>query len=289
MKYTRKKEHEIELMRQSALLVSKTLAEVGKRIAPGVDTLSLDTLAEQFIRDNGATPAFKGYSPDGDLSPFPFSLCVSVNYEVVHGFPKQDVVLKDGDIVSVDCGVKLNGYYGDSAYTFMVGEVKPEILALLRTTRESLDIGITKAIDGNRLGDVSFAIQNYVETRGYSVVREMVGHGIGTELHEEPEVPNYGRRGNGPRLHEGLVMAIEPMINLGKAAITKSNDGWIVMTADKKPSAHYEHTVVVRKGKAEVLTTFEMIENGSIPAAAALSKVFASQYDTTRNKEVAHV
>jgi methionyl aminopeptidase len=288
MKYTRKKEHEIELMRQSALLVSKTLAEVGKRIAPGVDTLSLDTLAETFIRDNGATPAFKGYSPDSDLRPFPYTLCVSVNHEVVHGFPNKDVVLKEGDVVSVDCGVKLNGYYGDSAYTFTVGEVKPEVLALLRTTRESLDIGIAKAIDGNRLGDVSYAIQHYVETRGYSVVREMVGHGIGTELHEEPEVPNYGRRGNGPRLHEGLVMAIEPMINLGTASISRSSDGWIIYTADKKPSAHYEHTVVVRKGKAQVLTTFEFIENGTIPAAMALTPVTAAG-NAAVNKEVAHV
>ncbi len=260
MKVSPKKGNEIELMRQSALLVSKALAEVGRRIAPGVDTLSLDTLAEEFIRDHGATPAFKGYKLDPELKPFPGSLCISINSVVVHGFPSKDVYLKEGDIVSIDCGVKLNGYYGDSAYTFAVGEVKPEVAALMRATKESLYVGIEQAVDGRRLGDLGYAIQSYVESRGYSVVREMVGHGVGKKLHEPPEVANYGKPRDGGRLNAGMAIAIEPMINLGKAEVKKSEDGWVISTADGLPSAHFEHTVIVGKTKAEILTTFDFIE-----------------------------
>jgi methionyl aminopeptidase len=248
-----KSEEEIELIRESSLLVGKTLAEVAKLIAPGRKTIDLDNVAEEFIRDNNAKPGFKGYNG------FPFTLCVSINEHVVHGFPS-DRELKEGDIVSVDCGVIKNGFYGDSAYTFAVGEVKEEILQLMERTKESLYKGIEMAYAGNRVGDIGFVVQSYVEQFGYSVVRDLVGHGLGKNLHEKPEVPNYGKRGSGPVLKEGMVLAIEPMINLGTKRVVQESDGWTIRTADYMPSAHFEHDVVVRKGEAEVLSTFEFIE-----------------------------
>lgn len=245
---------EIELLRENALLVSKTLAEVGKHVAPGVTTLELNNIAETFIRDHGAEPAFLGYGG------FPYTLCISVNDVVVHGFASQ-YRLKEGDIISVDCGTLYKGYYGDSAYTFPVGEVSAETANLLRTTKESLYLGIEKAIAGNRVGDISSAVQEHVEKAGFSVVREMVGHGIGRKLHEAPEVPNYGRRGVGKKLEEGLVICIEPMVNAGTRNVYLHDDGWTLSTTDKKKSAHYELMVVVQKGKPDVLSTFDYIEN----------------------------
>ena len=244
---------EVEFIRESSLLVAKTLAEVGKLIRPGVTTLELDKRAEEIILDHHAKPAFKGYHG------FPNSLCISVNAEVVHGIPSNRALL-DGDIVSVDCGVLKNGFYGDSAYTFSVGEVKDELLKLLQITKECLLLGIAKAIPGNRLGDVSHAVQEHAEKNGFSVVREMVGHGIGRNLHEKPEVPNYGKRGSGIILKEGLVIAIEPMINFGKKNIRQSKDGWTITTIDGLPSAHFEHTIAIGNEKSDVLSTFAYIE-----------------------------
>jgi methionyl aminopeptidase len=248
-----KSNEQIELIRESSLLVGKTLAEVAKMIKPGINPIDLDRRAEEFILDHQAIPAFKGYGS------FPNSLCLSVNDVVVHGIPTKDV-LKDGDIISVDCGVLKNGYYGDSAYTFEVGEVAPEISQLLRVTKESLYKAIEKAVVGNRLGDVSFAVQEHAEKHGYGVVKELVGHGIGQHLHEKPEVPNYGKRGTGLKMMEGLVIAIEPMINLGKAAIWQLNDGWTIKTKDGLASAHFEHTIAIRKGKADILSSFDFVE-----------------------------
>jgi methionyl aminopeptidase len=248
-----KTEEEIELLRESSLLVGKTLAEVAKLIEPGVKTIKLDQVAEEFIRDNNAIPGFKGYNE------FPYTLCISVNENVVHGFPSERE-LKDGDIVSVDCGTIMNGFYGDSAYTFAVGDVKEEVLMLMKRTKESLYLGIENAIAGKRIGDIGYAIQSYVESFGYSVVRDLVGHGLGRNLHEKPEVPNFGRRGRGTKLKENLVIAIEPMINLGTKRVVQEKDGWTIRTADRQPSAHYEHDIVVRKGKAEILSTFDYIE-----------------------------
>jgi len=248
-----KTDEEIELLREANLLVARTLAEVAKLIRPGVSTLELDRVAETFIRDQNAVPGFLGYHG------FPNTLCTSVNEQVVHGIPNKKP-LKEGDVLSVDCGTLLKGYYGDSAYTFCVGEVKPEVKALLDATKESLYKGIENAVEGKRLGDVGFAVQNYVESRGYSVVREMVGHGVGKNLHEAPEVPNYGRRGNGVKLKSGMVIAIEPMINLGKRNILQEDDGWTIRTVDRSVSAHFEHTVAVRKGKADILSSFKFVE-----------------------------
>jgi methionyl aminopeptidase len=248
-----KTDAEVELMRASNMLVSKTLAEVAGHIRAGVTTLQLDTIAETFIRDNGALPGFKGYAG------FPNTLCTSVNDEVVHGIPSA-YTLKDGDIISVDCGVILDGYYGDSAFTFAVGEVRPEVLRLLEYTRASLDAGVKEAVAGNRLGDISHAVQSKAESGGYSVVRTLVGHGIGKHLHEGPEVPNFGKRGTGARLEKNLVICIEPMINMGTKHTTVLSDGWTVRTGDGKPSAHFEYAVAVREGKADLLTTFEFIE-----------------------------
>lgn len=245
---------EIEIIRENAILVSKTLAHVGRHIVPGVTTLELNKIAETYIRDNGAIPAFLGY---GD---FPYTLCISVNDVVVHGFASE-YRLKEGDIISVDCGTLMKGYYGDSAYTFPVGVVSKETEMLLRVTKESLYKGVEKAVTGNRVGDVSFAVQEYVERAGFSVVREMVGHGIGRKLHESPEVPNYGRRGQGKKLEDGLVICIEPMVNAGSRHVYLHDDNWTLSTADKKNSAHYELMVVVRKGKPDVLSTFDYIEN----------------------------
>ena len=248
-----KTKEEIELIRESSLLVAKTLAEVAKVIKPGVTTLSLDKVAYQFINDNKAIPAFLNYNG------FPNSLCISVNSQVVHGIPGK-YELKEGDIVSVDCGVIKNKFFGDSAYTFPVGEVKSEVLNLLKVTKESLYKAIEMCIVGKRLGDIADAVQTYCEGYGFSVVRELVGHGIGQDLHESPEVPNYGKRGTGLKLEEGLVIAIEPMINLGKKAIKQDNDGWTIITADNLPSAHFEHTVAIGKNKADILSSFEYIE-----------------------------
>jgi len=252
MLYTRTNE-EVELLRKSNQLVSRTLAEMASLIQPGITTLSLDRIAETFIRDNGAIPAFKGYNG------FPNTLCTSVNDEVVHGIPS-GYVLKEGDIISIDCGVVLSGYYGDSAYTFAVGTISEEARRLLDFTKESLEEGVKEAIAGNRIGDISFAVQSKAESGGYSVVRELVGHGLGTKLHEAPEVPNYGKRGTGPKMMKGLVICIEPMINLGTKETMQMRDGWTIKTADGKPSAHFEYAVAVDKGKADVLTTFKYIE-----------------------------
>ena len=249
-----KSDEEIEILRENAILVSKTLAEVGKAIAPGVATITLDKLAETFIRDNGAVPGFLGYGG------FPYTLCISVNDFVVHGFPS-DYILKEGDIVSVDCGTIYKGFYGDSAYTFPVGEIDAESANLLKVTKESLYLGAEKAIAGNRLGDIGSTVQQYAEKHGFSVVREMVGHGIGKNMHESPEVPNYGKAGNGKKLQEGMVLCVEPMINAGKKDIYLHRNGWEVSTVDKKLSAHFEFMVAVRAGKADVLTTFDYIEN----------------------------
>lgn len=248
-----KTEEEIELLRESSLLVGKTLAEVAKRLAPGVETIVLDKLAEEFIRDHGAEPGFKGYNG------FPYTLCISVNEQVVHGFPGHRPLL-EGDIVSIDCGVLKNGFYGDSAYTFAVGEIEEDVRLLMERTKESLYKAIEAAVEGKRVGDIGHAVQNHVEQFGYSVVRDLVGHGLGRQLHEKPEVPNYGKRGTGPKLQEGMVLAIEPMVNLGTRHVVQMQDGWTIRTADSKPSAHYEHDVVVRKEKAEVLSTFDFIE-----------------------------
>ena len=248
-----KTEEEVGLLKESHLLVSRTLAEMAALIKPGITTLYLDRIAETFIRDNGATPAFKGYGG------FPGTLCTSVNDEVVHGFPSE-YILKEGDIISVDCGVILKGWVGDSAYTFAVGEIKDEVRRLLDFTKASLEEGVKAAVAGNRIGDISNAVQIKAESGGYSVVRELVGHGIGRKMHEPPEVPNYGKKGSGPKLEKGLVICIEPMINLGKKGTVQMSDGWTVKTIDGKPSAHYEYAVAVDKGKANVLTTFEYIE-----------------------------
>lgn len=248
-----KTQEEIELIRESSLLVAKTLAEVARVIRPGITTLALDKVAEEFIRDHQATPAFLNYNG------FPNSLCISVNSQVVHGIPGK-TELKEGDVCSVDCGVLRNGFYGDSAYTFPIGEVTDEVLRLLTVTKESLLKGVEKAVAGSRLGDVSAAIQQHAEANGYSVVRELVGHGIGRHLHEKPEVPNYGKRGTGLALKEGLVIAIEPMINMGGKAVVHERDGWTVRTADNQPSAHFEHTVAVRKDSADILSSFGFIE-----------------------------
>jgi len=249
-----KTEEEIELIRRSSLLVCEALAHVASIIRPGVDGLFLDREAETFIRDHKGIPGFKGYRG------FPATLCISPNEAVVHGIPSKDV-LRDGDIVSVDCGVLLNGYFGDSAYTFALGNVPEAVMKLLRVTNTALYLGIDQAVAGNRLGDIGFAIQEYVERRHhYGVVRELVGHGIGKNLHEEPEVANYGKRGKGVKLQEGMTIAIEPMVNMGKKEVVSADDGWTVIARDRKPAAHFEHTLVVRKDSAEILSDHLAIE-----------------------------
>ena len=248
-----KTDEEIELLRESNLLVGMTLGELAKWIAPGITTLKLDKIAEEFIRDHGAVPGFLGYGG------FPNTLCVSVNEQIVHGIPS-NYELKDGDIVSIDCGTVKNGFNGDSAYTFCVGEVAYDVRRLLKTTKESLYLGIEQAVEGKRVGDISNAVQTYCEKKGYSVVRELCGHGVGKRLHEDPEVPNYGRRGCGPLLKSGMVIAIEPIINLGSRNIVIERDGWTTRTRDRKPSAHFEHTVAVREGKADILSSFKYVE-----------------------------
>ncbi|MCB9024580.1 MAG: type I methionyl aminopeptidase [Lentimicrobiaceae bacterium] len=248
-----KSDEEIELIRLSSLLVGKTLAEVAKNIRPGVKSLELDRIAETFIRDHKAVPAFKGYGG------FPNTLCISINDVVVHGIPGNRE-LKDGDLVSVDCGVILNGFYGDSAYSFAVGEVSEEVKMLMVRTKESLYRGIEAAKAGKRIGDIGFEIQSYVESFGYSVVRDLVGHGLGKHLHEKPEVPNYGKRGVGTMLQKGLVICIEPMINLGTRHVVQEKDGWTIRTSDRKPSAHFEHAIAIREGETEILSSFDEIE-----------------------------
>ena len=249
-----KTDHEIVLLRQSAILVMKTLAEVGKLVRPGVTTYELDVRAEEFIRDNGGKPGFLGYRD------FPKTLCTSVNSQVVHGIPSKTVVLKDGDIISIDCGVELNGYSGDCAYTFEVGEVSESTRKLLRITKECLFLGVEKAIARNRIGDIAFAIQMHAERHHFSVVRELVGHGIGKKIHEKPDVPNHGRRGSGTRLQKNMVLCIEPMINKGKRNVVEEGDKWAIRAKDNQPSAHYEVMVVVGAQKPEVLAGFEIIE-----------------------------
>ncbi len=246
-------EEEIELLRLNADLVSRTLAEVGSLIQPGVTTLQLDRRAEEFIRDHGAEPGFLGYKG------YPNTLCTSVNDAVVHGIPSS-YVLKEGDIVSIDCGTRMYDFYGDSAFTFAVGEIDPKVKSLLDVTKDCLWLGMQQAIDGGRVGDISQAIQVHAEKHGFSVVRELVGHGLGRRMHEKPEVPNYGQTGRGPKLLDGMVLCIEPMINMGTKQVYQHKDGWTINTYDRLPSAHYELTIVVRKQKPEILSTFRYIE-----------------------------
>jgi len=259
MKIFLKTDDEIELMRRANRLVGSTLAEVCKNIKPGVSTLQLDKIAEEFIRDNGAIPTFKNF-PNSNGNPFPASICTSVNEVVVHGIPSDKVVLKEGDIVSVDCGTLLEGFNGDSAYTFCVGEVSDEVKRLLKVTKESLYKGIDAAKHGCHVGDIGSTVQDFCEANGYGVVRELTGHGIGREMHEDPQIPNYGRRGNGPMLKSGMCIAIEPMITMGDRQIWLLPDQWSIVTRDNKPAAHFEHTIAICKGKAEVLSSFEEIE-----------------------------
>ena len=247
-----KTSEEIELIHESAQLVSKTLGMLASEIKPGINTLYLDNLAESFIRDHKGVPGFLG------LYDFPNTLCISPNSQVVHGIPNKEIV-KEGEILSIDCGVLKNGYYGDHAFTFTVGEVDKEILQLLETTKQSLYVGIEQFKVGNRVGDVGYAIQNYNESKGYGVVRELVGHGLGKEMHEKPEMPNYGKRGTGKKFQEGMVVAIEPMINMGTPNINQLNDGWTILTRDNKPSAHFEHNIAIVNGKPKLLSTFDYI------------------------------
>jgi len=248
-----KSDEEIQLIRNSGEVLGRTHAELAKEIKPGVQTNLLEKIANEYIKDHGGIPSFKGYNG------FKYALCISVNEVVVHGFPS-DYVLKEGDIISIDCGVKMNNFHADSAYTYPVGQISLEKSNLLKTTNESLYLGIEQAKLGGRVGDISHAVQNYVESYSYSVVRELVGHGLGKNLHEKPEVPNYGRQGKGQVLQKGLVIAIEPMVNMGTKNVIQEKDGWTIRTADKLPSAHFEHTIAIREGKADILTTFKYIE-----------------------------
>lgn len=248
-----KTSEEVELIKQSAEILGKAHGEVAKHVKEGVKTSFLDKIAEEFILDHGAKASFKGYNG------FPATLCISVNEVIVHGFPS-DYILKNGDIISIDCGVFHQGFHSDSAYTYPIGDVSPDVLSLLKVTKESLYLGIENAVNGKRIGDIGYAIQKHAESHGYTVVRELVGHGLGRNLHESPEVPNYGKRGSGPVMKEGLVIAIEPMINLGSRNVVQERDGWTIRTADRKPSAHYEHTVAVFADRTEILTTHKYIE-----------------------------
>lgn len=259
MKIFLKTEDEIELMRKANQLVGKTLGEIAKHIAPGVNTLQLDKIAEEYIRDNGGVPTFKGF-PNPYGNPFPASICTSVNDVVVHGIPDEKTVLKDGDIISIDCGALLEGFNGDSCYTFCVGEVSAKVKQLLKVTKESLFLGIENAVAGKHIGDIGNAVQEHCESFGYGVVRELTGHGIGKEMHEDPAVPNYGSRGNGVLLKAGMCIAIEPMITMGDKAIYMMPDRWTIRTRDGKPAAHFEHTIAIRRGEAEILSSFEEIE-----------------------------
>ena len=260
MKIFLKTEDEIVLMCEANQLVGKTLGELARHIKPGVTTLQLDQIAEEFIRDHGAVPTFKGF-PNPYGGPFPASICTSVNDVVVHGVPNAQTVLQEGDIISIDCGTLLNGFCGDSCYTYCVGEVSEEKKQLLRTTKEALYKGIENAVAGKHVGDIGSAVQEHCEAQGYGVVRELTGHGIGREMHEDPQVPNYGRRGNGAMLKASMCIAIEPMITMGKRDIWLDQDRWTIRTRDGKPAAHFEHTVAIRKGKAEILSSFEEVQN----------------------------
>lgn len=259
MKIFLKTEDEIELMRRANQLVGKTLGELAKHIKPGVTTLQLDKIADEFIRDHGAIPTFKNF-PNLFGGPFPASICTSVNDVVVHGVPDSKTVLKDGDIISIDCGTLLDDFNGDSCYTFCVGEVLPEVRQLLKITKESLYLGIEQATAGKRVGDIGDTVQTYCESYGYGVVRELTGHGIGKEMHEDPQIPNYGRRGNGALLKSGMCIAIEPMITMGNRQIWMMPDKWTIRTRDGKPAAHFEHTIAIRRGKAEILSSFDEVE-----------------------------
>lgn len=259
MKIFLKTEDEIELMRKANQLVGNTLGEICKHIKPGVTTLQLDRIAESFIRDNGGVPTFKNY-PNPFGGPFPASICTSVNDVVVHGIPDEKTVLRDGDIISVDCGALLDGFNGDSCYTFCVGKVSAEIKKLLQVTKRSLYLGIENATAGKHLGDIGYAVQTYCESNGYGVVRELTGHGIGREMHEDPSVPNYGSSGSGVMLKTGMCIAIEPMITMGSRNICMMPDRWTIKTCDGKPAAHFEHTVAVYRGKAEILSSFDEVE-----------------------------
>ena len=250
-----KNSEEIEHVRESALLVSKTLGELKKYIFPGAIPLDLDKIAETYIRDHGGEPGFLG------MYGFPNSLCISINEQVVHGIPNNSP-LQNGDIISIDCGVLKNNYYGDHAYTFTVGEVEKKVKKLLEVTKESLYRGIEKLKVGNRIGDISSEIQQYTESHGYGVVRELVGHGLGKNLHEEPDIPNFGTENTGPKIENGLVVAIEPMINLGGKDVEQASDGWTIITKDRQPSAHFEHNIAVIDGKPNILSTFDFIEKG---------------------------
>ena len=259
MKIFLKTEDEIKLMRRANQLVGNTLGELAKHIKPGVTTLQLDKIADEFIRDHGAIPTFKNF-PNPFGGPFPASICTSVNDVVVHGVPDSKTVLKDGDIISIDCGTLLDGFNGDSCYTFCVGEVSQEVRQLLKVTKESLYLGIEQATAGKRVGDIGDTVQTYCESHGYGVVRELTGHGIGKEIHEDPQVPNYGRRGNGALLKSGMCIAIEPMITMGNRQIWMMPDKWTIRTRDGKPAAHFEHTIAIRRGKAEILSSFDEVE-----------------------------
>ena len=259
MKIFLKTEDEIKLMRRANQLVGNTLGELAKHIKPGVTTLQLDKIADEFIRDHGAIPTFKNF-PNPFGGPFPASICTSVNDVVVHGVPDSKTVLKDGDIISIDCGTLLDGFNGDSCYTFCVGEVSQEVRQLLKVTKESLYLGIEQATAGKRVGDIGDTVQTYCESHGYGVVRELTGHGIGKEMHEDPQVPNYGRRGNGALLKSGMCIAIEPMITMGNRQIWMMPDKWTIRTRDGKPAAHFEHTIAIRRGKAEILSSFDEVE-----------------------------
>jgi len=248
-----KTEEEVAIIKESALILGKAHGEVAKEVKPGVKTITLDKIAEEYIKDQGGIPSFKDYNG------FPSTLCISTNENVVHGFPS-DYELKDGDIISIDCGVFYKGFHSDSAYTYPIGKVSDEVIQLLRVTKESLYKGIEKAVYGNRTGDIGYAVQQHAEASGYGVVRELVGHGLGRDLHENPEVPNYGKQGRGAKLNAGLVIAIEPMINLGSKSVVQESDGWTIRTSDRKPSAHFEHTVAVFKDRTEILTTHKYIE-----------------------------
>ena len=260
MKIFLKTEDEIELMYQANQLVGKTLGELAKRIKPGVSTLQLDRIAEEFIRDHGAVPTFKGF-PNPFGNPFPGSICTSVNDVVVHGIPDEKTILRDGDIISIDCGTLLQGFNGDSCYTFCVGEVSDEVKQLIKVTKQSLYEAISTAVAGKHLGDIGNAVQDYCESFGYGVVRELTGHGIGREMHEDPQVPNFGKRGSGILLKEGMCIAIEPMITMGSRKIGLLPDRWGIVTLDHKPAAHFEHTIAIRRGKSQILSSFQEIES----------------------------
>ncbi|MBC7875388.1 MAG: type I methionyl aminopeptidase [Ferruginibacter sp.] len=265
-----KTDEQVEMMRQSALLVSKTLTEIAGMLKPGLTTLAIDKVAGEFIRDHKAIPSFLNYKG------YPYNTCISVNDVVVHGFPGNNE-LKEGDIISVDTGVILNGWHGDHAYTFAIGDPGEDTMQLIKVTKESLYKGIEKAIAGNRTGDIAWAIQEHTEVKnGYGVVRELVGHGLGRSLHEDPQVPNYGKRGTGSKLKEGLVLAIEPMINLGKKEVYTEEDGWTVRTKDGKPSVHFEHDVCVRKGKADILSNYDIIEKAEQANSNLFSQLLQS-------------